>query len=103
MRRPVRSCIGCRGREDKVDLLRIVWSGDRAAGGCPVVDENQTAPGRGAYLHRTADCVGLAIKRRSLGRALRVPGVDPAALTVAVSPYLDGPSVPTGRRLREIA
>ena len=83
---PVRTCIGCRGQEDKAALLRIVWS---AAG--PIADPLQTAPGRGAYLHHSGDCLRLAVKRRSAGRALRVTGVDPAALSAAVEPHLGLP------------
>ena len=80
---PVRTCIGCREQAEKGALLRVVWS----AGG-PLADPRQTAPGRGAYLHRSADCLRSAIKRRSAGRALRVTGVDPEALSVAVEPHL---------------
>jgi len=90
---PLRTCIGCRGHDDKAELLRIVWRADlgSAGDGGPVVDPRQTAPGRGAYLHRSADCLQLAVKRRSAGRALRVAGVDPAALSAAVDPHLGGP------------
>jgi predicted RNA-binding protein YlxR (DUF448 family) len=89
---PIRTCIGCRGRADKADLLRIVWGAEprRDADGGPVVDATQTAPGRGAYLHHSADCLQLAVKRRAAGRALRVAGVDPAALTAAVEGHLGG-------------
>jgi len=82
--RPVRTCIGCRKQAEKGDLLRIVWSAD----GGPRADPRQIATGRGAYLHRSADCLGLAIKRRSAGRALRVAGVDPAGLSEVVEPHL---------------
>ena len=84
---PLRTCIGCRGTAPKAELLRIVWdaAGTRAG---PIADPRQIAPGRGAYLHRDADCVGLAVKRRALGRALRVSSVDPTALTEAVEPYV---------------
>ena len=92
MSAPVRTCIGCRGQAEKGDLLRIVWGADprRAGGAGPVVDATQTAPGRGAYLHRSADCLRLAIKRHSAGRALRVAGVDPEALSAAVDTHLGG-------------
>ena len=89
---PVRTCIGCRERASKGELIRLVWrDGD-------VVDERQTAPGRGAYLHRSRACLELAIKRRALGRALRVQGQpgDPAALRAVVQPRLD-PSPKSGR------
>ncbi len=38
-----------------------------------VIDESSTAPGRGAYLHRSLDCLASAVRRRALARALRVP------------------------------
>ena len=66
MARPVRMCAGCRGREAKSDLLRIV-----ARDGVGVVDSTQTEPGRGVYLHPSLDCLDRATKRRSIGRLLR--------------------------------
>jgi uncharacterized protein len=59
-------CAGCRGRENKADLLRIV-----ARDGVGVVDSAQTLPGRGVYLHPSRDCLDRAMKRRSIGRSLR--------------------------------
>ena len=59
-------CAGCRGREDKTTLLRIV-----ARDGVGVVDSAQTEPGRGVYLHTSRDCLDRAVKRRSIGRSLR--------------------------------
>ena len=64
---PVRTCVGCRGREAKANLLRIV-----ARDGLGVVDPRQTEPGRGVYLHSSRDCLDRAMKRRSIGRSLRV-------------------------------
>ncbi len=66
---PVRMCIGCRGRAGKVELLRLVWSGQGV-----LVDDSHTHPGRGAYLHRRSACLTQALRRRSLARALRVEG-----------------------------
>jgi uncharacterized protein len=63
---PIRMCVGCRGRADKADLLRIV-----ARAGVGVVDSAQTEPGRGVYLHPSRDCLDRALKRRSIGRSLR--------------------------------
>jgi uncharacterized protein len=50
----------------KSELVRIV-----AARGTLVVDKTQTRPGRGAYVHRSPDCLKQAVKRRAWGRALR--------------------------------
>jgi uncharacterized protein len=63
---PVRTCIGCRIRDEKARLLRIVAHDDAIA-----IDLHQTEPGRGAYLHPRPECLEQALKRRSLGRALR--------------------------------
>ncbi len=75
---PVRTCIGCRERAAKRELLRIVAGtdaedrGDSHAGSWFVVpDPTGTAPGRGAHLHPTADCLALAERKRAFARALR--------------------------------
>ncbi|AYM42799.1 YlxR family protein [Mycobacteroides chelonae] len=67
---PVRTCIGCRGRELAADLLRVVAADDRHV----VVDIRRRLPGRGAWLHRSAQCYHLAVKRRAFARALRIGG-----------------------------
>ena len=71
---PVRTCIGCRRRAAKNELLRVVAGSD--ADGQPVVrpDPNGRAPGRGAHLHPTTECFDLAVRRRAFTRALRVSG-----------------------------
>ncbi|QGN32040.1 YlxR family protein [Microlunatus sp. Gsoil 973] len=72
---PVRTCLGCRGRENKADLIRLVRRDDAI-----VVDVRRTAPGRGGYLHRRPECWEPALRRRALTRALRVTDVDREAL-----------------------
>jgi hypothetical protein len=72
---PERTCVGCRGREAKSDLLRVVRSPD----GTLRVDPAGSAPGRGAYLHRTAACLDAATERGALTRALRSGGCAGAA------------------------
>lgn len=83
---PLRTCIGCRSQAAKAELLRVTWR----EGVGPVADPRQVAPGRGAYLHPETACLQLAVKRRAAGRALRVSGVDPDALSAAVAPHLGG-------------
>jgi len=63
---PVRTCAGCRQRAEKASLLRIV-----ARDGVGVPDPAQNAPGRGVYVHRSPACLDQAVRRRSLGKALR--------------------------------
>ena len=69
---PVRTCIGCRQRVAKSELLRVTAGSD--ADGRPVVAPDPAAirPGRGAHLHPTSACYDLAVRRRAFGRALRV-------------------------------
>ena len=69
----VRTCLGCRKRAAKSELLRVVAS-DRGAGLEVVPDPARRAPGRGAHLHPTTDCLALALRRRAFPRALRTEG-----------------------------
>ncbi|MEV4332561.1 YlxR family protein [Streptomyces sp. NPDC049597] len=66
---PERTCVGCRERAAKSDLLRIVV----IEGEC-VPDDRGTLPGRGAYVHPALVCLDLAVRRRAFPRAFRVKG-----------------------------
>ena len=66
---PVRTCVGCRGRDARSALLRVV-----VVGGVLTVDHARCLPGRGASVHPDPACVELAERRRAFLRALRVPG-----------------------------
>ena len=66
---PERSCIACRAKRPKRELVRIVRTPD----GRVAVDETGKRNGRGAYLCRRRSCWERALKRGSLARALRVP------------------------------
>ena len=76
----VRTCVGCRGRVAKSELLRVVARGDEI-----VPDPRARLPGRGAYLHLSQKCFEQAVRRRALARALHRPG--PLA-TGALGEYL---------------
>ncbi|MET7704418.1 MULTISPECIES: YlxR family protein [unclassified Streptomyces] len=77
---PERTCVGCRERAAKSDLLRTV-----AVEGECVPDLRGTLPGRGAYVHPALVCLDLAVRRRAFTRALRAPGaLDTAALRLYV-------------------
>ncbi|MER6789923.1 YlxR family protein [Streptomyces sp. NPDC000658] len=66
---PERTCVGCRKRAAKTELLRIVAIKDAC-----VPDPRGTLPGRGAYLHPASVCLDQAMRRRAFTRALRAPG-----------------------------
>jgi hypothetical protein len=63
----IRTCVGCKTRAVKSDLLRVV-----AVDGEIVVDPLARSPGRGAYLHPSQECLEQARRRRAFPRALRV-------------------------------
>ncbi|MGH3385859.1 MAG: YlxR family protein [Nocardioidaceae bacterium] len=80
----MRTCIGCRVRAAKSDLLRLVVS---TQGPHRVVspDPRGTASGRGAHLHPTTTCLDQAERRRAFARSLRVDGpLDTSALRAYV-------------------
>lgn len=56
-------------------LLRIV-----VVAGVAAPDPGRRLPGRGANVHRSAQCISLAVRRKSLLRALRVTELDTADL-----------------------
>jgi len=87
-RTPVRTCIGCRQRAAKRELVRVVKG---LHDGLPAVvpDPDGTAPGRGAHLHPTTECFDLAVRRKAFARALRSDG----ALTC--QPVADHLAAPT--------
>ncbi|MGI5480317.1 YlxR family protein [Streptomyces lavendofoliae] len=71
---PERTCVGCRERAAKRDLLRIVLIKGECA-----PDPRGTLPGRGAYVHPASVCLDLAVRRRAFPRAFRVQGPLDAA------------------------
>ena len=91
---PVRTCVGCRHRDDRSVLLRVVaaevdgvWS--------VVPDPRHRRIGRGASLHPTPACLDLAERRRAFPRALRRSGpldTAPVREYVAAAGCADGGS-----------
>ncbi|WP_348770083.1 YlxR family protein [Arthrobacter sp. E3] len=69
----MRTCIGCRKAEARLQLVRLVRSINSSGETEALVDVLRRMPGRGAWLHPRLECWKQAIKRRAIGRAL--PGV----------------------------
>ena len=65
---PLRQCLGCREMKPKAELVRVV----RSPEGAISVDLRGKAPGRGAYVCRSADCLKKALRSKAVGRALGV-------------------------------
>ena len=96
---PVRTCVGCRERAAKSELLRVVAGTDAHGRPAVVPDPSATAPGRGAHLHPTPACYDLAVRRRAFARALRSgerlatePVGDHVARVARTSTPLDTPA-----------
>ncbi|WP_051136756.1 YlxR family protein [Luteimicrobium xylanilyticum] len=74
---PVRTCVGCRSRDLRSDLVRLVARTDDGPAGAAqtavlVVDVRRSLPGRGAWLHPRMRCLELAERRHAFPRALRL-------------------------------
>lgn len=65
---PERQCLGCREMKPKPELVRVV----RSPEGSVSVDLRGKAPGRGAYVCRSADCLKKALRSKALSRSLGV-------------------------------
>ncbi|WP_435744760.1 YlxR family protein [Nocardioides sp. SYSU DS0663] len=84
---PVRTCVGCRQRAAKRELLRVTAGSDVDGQPAVVPDPSATAPGRGAHLHPTQECFDLAVRRKAFGRALRMSG-SPGPSSAPVAEHL---------------
>ena len=65
-RKPMRTCIACRKKKYKYELIRLVQDGDVI-----VPDRKKELPGRGAYMCDDVSCLKKLIKTRALDRAYR--------------------------------
>ena len=63
---PMRMCVGCREMKPKAMLLRVV----KPQEGDAHIDRVGKAPGRGAYVCNSIECLKKAQKTRALERAL---------------------------------
>ncbi len=88
---PERSCVACRRKLPKRELVRIV----RTPLGTVKVDHKGKEAGRGAYLCRSTECWQRGIAKGALDRSLKTPisPEDRAQLTAHYSHGLDGPLI----------
>ncbi len=64
---PMRTCLGCRRRRPKREMLRLVRRADGH------VDTDVAASGRGAYVCEDVECLDRALKPGRLAHAFRKP------------------------------
>ncbi|MEU9887377.1 YlxR family protein [Sphaerisporangium sp. NPDC051017] len=81
---PLRTCVGCRVRTVKSELLRLVVVENEI-----VPDQRGRSHGRGAYVHPALRCLELAERRRAFPRAFRTTGPLDAACVRACLAGLD--------------
>ena len=62
---PLRKCVGCGEMKDKRSLVRIV----RGKDGSVSVDLTGKAPGRGAYICKSAECLKAAQKAKRIEKS----------------------------------
>ena len=65
---PQRSCVVCRTKKDKNELIRIVRNQSNEIN----IDESGKKPGKGAYICDSLECLEKGIKSKALKRALEV-------------------------------
>ena len=91
---PVRTCIGCRKRAAKSELLRVTGGSGPDGQMVVVPDPDGTAPGRGAHLHPTTGCYDLAARRKAFSRALRITPGAGGISSVPVGEYVASLAAP---------
>ena len=65
---PMRQCLGCREMKPKRELIRVV----RSPEGSISIDSTGKAPGRGAYICPSPECLKRAIKAKAISRAFEI-------------------------------
>lgn len=65
---PQRSCVVCRAKKDKNELIRIVKNQSDEIN----IDESGKLPGKGAYICDSIECLEKGIKTKALNRALEL-------------------------------
>jgi len=73
-RQPERTCIGCRGVFKKNEVVRIVSGPDGI-----LIDYREKLPGRAAYVCPRKECVGKALSKEHLSKALHLKVRPPDA------------------------
>ncbi|MFO7941475.1 MAG: YlxR family protein [Bacillota bacterium] len=69
---PLRRCVGCGERKEKMSMIRIV----RTPQGELEIDTKGKTPGRGCYVCPDEKCISAALSKDRLARSLRVGEID---------------------------
>lgn len=61
-KKETRTCMGCRKRDDKHNLIRLVVSNNNEV----IIDVEQKIQARGAYICKNEECLNRVLKNKSL-------------------------------------
>lgn len=88
---PLRSCIACREKQPKRNLIRIV----RTPEGTFEIDLRGKRSGRGAYLCRRQQCWNAALQPRLLSHALKseITAEEVVVLKAQAQPFIEESAV----------
>ena len=64
----LRQCVGCGEMKDKKEMMRVL----KTAEGPIVLDMTGRKNGRGAYLCKNRECLGMARKKKGLERSFKM-------------------------------
>ena len=71
---PLRTCISCRAKKEKNELLRIVGINKKA-----VLDERQKENTRGIYICNDEKCISKLLKAKDISKCIKID-VDMASV-----------------------
>ncbi|WP_226913697.1 YlxR family protein [Gephyromycinifex aptenodytis] len=98
----MRTCVGCRQRDDRSVLLRVV-AVESAGSMILRPDDGCSLPGRGAWVHPRSRCFEQAQRRRAFGRALRLAGaLDTTQVQAFVEALQQSAFGPSGSEARQV-
>ena len=66
-----RTCIACRKKQDKGDLLRII-----ATDGKAILDKSQKENTRGMYICNSTDCINKLLKAKDIKKCIKIKTTD---------------------------
>ncbi len=82
-----RTCIGCRLKGSRMEMVRVVRRESTV-----VVDKCGTMQGRGAWVHPDLPCLERAVRSRAFERALKAAPLDTGAVEELLVPSDGNPS-----------
>lgn len=71
MRKPTRTCVACRNKQEKNNLIRITHFDNNL-----IIDQKKAYPNRAIYVCKDENCISLLRKNKAIERFLKVETND---------------------------